>query len=704
MAFLTPLFLAGIAAIGIPILVHLIQRERKNVVEFPSLMFIRKIPYQSVERRRIHNWWLLMLRVGAMVLLIAAFSRPFLRIDPVLAAGATSGAREVVILLDRSASMAYSDHWTKAQAEAKKVTATLGGADKATLVLFGTGVEETVRATENASLLNAAIDAATVSSEGTKYAPALRAAQSLLSRSSLPRKEAYLISDFQKTGWERQEEIKLPDGAELRAVSVAELETKNLAVTSVRFQRTSFSGEERVMVTAGLTNRSADPVKDLPVKFEIDGRLIDTRPMTVDSNSTATVTFPAVTVTAPMRAVVRAGSDGLARDNVFNFVMTPSRPVSVLLIQPEGAPNDSVYLTTALGVGTEPPFKVDVLSPSRVTAANFDKRSLVILNDPAQLSTQATDALTRFVTQGGGLFVILGERSPLPEKTATDVSLLPGKPGAPVDRLSGGGGTLGHLDHSHPIFDGFKDPKNGNFSSVRLYKYRGLAPAPTDKVIARYDDGAPAMVERAVGSGRVIAFTSTMNGDWNNFPTQHLFLPLLHETARYLAQYAEPEAWYTVGRMLDVSVPIAAIVREGGAGDLQGTARKPSGVTMAPSGAQTTVGEGGVQAVELAEQGFYSVRLQGLGERRPFDVAVNLDPTESDLTPLPPAEFVATATGRAAVTATGQSLENPELTPQDIEKKQGIWWYLFAAGAAFLLFEAVLANRLSKRFGFGLTA
>ncbi len=701
MTFLAPLFFAGLAAIAIPVLVHLIQRERKNVVEFPSLMFIRKIPYQSVERRRIHNWLLLLMRAGAMILLIAAFSRPFLRVDPVQAAAALSGAREIVILLDRSASMGYADHFARAQAEARKVVSTIRGEDRATLVLFGTGVEEVVRATGDASRLDAAIGAAALTSDGTRYAPALRTAQSLLSRSSLPRKEAYVISDFQKTGWERQEEIKMPEGAELKAISVASLETKNLAVTSVRFQRAAFQNEERVMVTAGLTNRSADGVKALPVKFEIDGRLVDTRTVSIGANATGTVTFPAVTVAAPMRAVVRAGTDAMATDNDFSFVLTPSRPVSVLIVDPDGAPRDSLYLTTALAIGVAPPFKADVLTPSRLTPASFDRRSLVILNDPALLPTPAAEALHRFVTQGGGLFVVLGQRLPW---AGTPMGLLPGKPGEPVDRLKGGGGTLGYLDHSHPIFDEFKDPRNGNFSSVRFYKYRELAPEPADKVIARYDDGAAAMVERTVGSGRVIAFTSTVNDDWNGFPKQHLFLPALHETARYLAQYAEPEAWYTVGRMLDVSVPIAAIVREGGAADGQGAARKPSGVVMAPSGSQVTVGEGGVQAVELAEQGFYSVRLQGAGERRPLQVAVNLDPAESDLTPLPAAEFVATASGQAAVTTTGQSLENPELTPEDVEKKQGIWWYLFAAGAALLLSEAVLANRLSKRFGAAFSA
>src|SRR4029453_429288 len=90
MSFLAPLFFAGLAAIAVPILVHLIQRERKTIIEFPSLMFIRKIPYQSVERRRIHNWLLLLMRVAAMALLIAAFTRPFFNVDPVKAASALS--------------------------------------------------------------------------------------------------------------------------------------------------------------------------------------------------------------------------------------------------------------------------------------------------------------------------------------------------------------------------------------------------------------------------------------------------------------------------------------------------------------------------------------------------------------------------------------------------------------------------------------
>src|SRR5512145_1736820 len=109
MSFLAPLFLVGLAGLAVPVLLHLIQRERKQVVQFPSLMFLQRIPYQSVRRRRIRHWLLLAMRISAIALLVLAFARPFFQ-QGALAAAAAAGAREVVILLDQSASMGYGDH------------------------------------------------------------------------------------------------------------------------------------------------------------------------------------------------------------------------------------------------------------------------------------------------------------------------------------------------------------------------------------------------------------------------------------------------------------------------------------------------------------------------------------------------------------------------------------------------------------------
>src|SRR2546430_10939331 len=130
MNFLTPAFLIGVGALAIPVLIHLIQRERKRVIEFPSLMFLRRIPYQSVRRRRIRHWLLLAMRAAALALIVLAFARPFFRQNALAAAAAAGGAREVVILLDQSSSMGYADHWQKAQDAARAIVRGLGNDDR----------------------------------------------------------------------------------------------------------------------------------------------------------------------------------------------------------------------------------------------------------------------------------------------------------------------------------------------------------------------------------------------------------------------------------------------------------------------------------------------------------------------------------------------------------------------------------------------
>src|SRR5829696_3800099 len=144
MSFLTPLFLVGLAALAIPVLLHLIQRERKQVVQFPSLMFLRRITYQSVRRRRIRHWLLLMMRLAALALIVMAFGRPFFRsANPDVAAA--GGAREVVILLDRSYSMGYVDRWNRALAAARSTVDGMNPADRASIVFFGSGTDVALR-------------------------------------------------------------------------------------------------------------------------------------------------------------------------------------------------------------------------------------------------------------------------------------------------------------------------------------------------------------------------------------------------------------------------------------------------------------------------------------------------------------------------------------------------------------------------------
>ncbi|MCA1584238.1 MAG: BatA domain-containing protein [Acidobacteria bacterium] len=157
MTFLAPLFLAGLAALAVPVLIHLIQRERKTVTAFPSLMFLRRIPYQSVRRRRIRHWALLALRLVALALIIAAFARPFLRATS--AAAMAGGARDVIVVVDRSYSMGYADTWSRARAAARQAVEELEPSDRASLVLFAGDAEVVARSSADRAQLLAALEA-----------------------------------------------------------------------------------------------------------------------------------------------------------------------------------------------------------------------------------------------------------------------------------------------------------------------------------------------------------------------------------------------------------------------------------------------------------------------------------------------------------------------------------------------------------------
>ena len=333
MSFLSPLFFLALGAIAIPVLVHLIQREKKRVVEFPSLMFVQRIPYQSVRRRRIRHWFLLLMRAAAVVLVVAAFARPFLPKQAAAAAAITGGSREVVILLDESASMGYGDHWAKAVDAARSAIGDVGASDRATLVLFGRNAEEAVRSTSDRGRLEAALASAKVTSGATRYGPALKLAESILARSALPRREAILISDFQKTGWSGSDDVHFSEGVKLTTVTVGDAKATNISVPSVQLPRSTFSGRERVTITAGVANKSADAATNVPVTLEMDGQQIEKQSVTVGPNASGQVSFAPVTLAeAGVHGVVRAGSDALPSDNAFHFVLSPSSQVSILII------------------------------------------------------------------------------------------------------------------------------------------------------------------------------------------------------------------------------------------------------------------------------------------------------------------------------------------------------------------------------------
>ena len=199
-------------------------------------------------------------------------------------------------------------------------------------------------------------------------------------------------------------------------------------------------------------------------------------------------------------------------------------------------------------------------------------------------------------------------------------------------------------------------------------------------MLARFDDGAVAAAERKVGPGRVIVWTSTLDDSWSDLPRKPVYLPLVHQLVKYLAQYEEPRSWQTVGQVVDVSALTKA---------------RANWVVVTPSGERVT----STGPLELDEQGVYEVRPAGgrgdgaaAGDRRqhrPGRVRPDADrPGRARRGRHRPRGARPRRRSRPA--------ETDRVRRQRCREAAGLWWYLLLAGLLLLAAETVVSNRLSQ--------
>jgi len=359
----------------------------------------------------------------------------------------------------------------------------------------------------------------------------------------------------------------------------------------VSLQRSRFANQERVTVTAGITNRSETAVTNQPVTLEAGGLQVATKTFTVEGGASTSVSFDAVTIGGRnYKGTVRLGEDALVADNAFHFVVSPSEPVHVILVDRGGA-GSGLYVGQALTIGDAPKFDMVTRQPENLSDDDLRRTSLVVLNDVPVTSPLAR-RLYKFVEQGGGLLMAAGGRAAWPR----DVDLLPATIGNPVDRTRGDTARVGAIEFGHPVFEAFRAPRSGDFASVRVYGYRNLGPATGAQVLARFDAGAPAVVERRVGAGRVLLWASSFDQSWTDLPLRSVFLPFVHRAATHLVAYVPSQPWATVGQILDTSR----------AGAHKG--QSVPTLVLTPAGNRLPVSGDGTEVIELSEQGFYELR------------------------------------------------------------------------------------------------
>ena len=246
-------FLAAAAAVAIPIVIHLLFRPRAKQVKIGTLFFLKSVLRESARRRKVRRWLLLAMRAAGVLLLALLFARPY-RSD----SGSQGSEREVILLIDRSASMGAAGEnaspFARALEQAAELLKDLPAGAAAHLAYFdAAGVDPQPEARIEAALKPG--------SSGTDFGKALGWARDIVLGSRRPEREVFLWTDLQRNGMRTPLETPFPPGTSVDVIDVGRPVSRNLAVELVQAEQTDLRTGKPVRVVARVFNAGLFPAR-----------------------------------------------------------------------------------------------------------------------------------------------------------------------------------------------------------------------------------------------------------------------------------------------------------------------------------------------------------------------------------------------------------------------------------------------------------
>ena len=695
MSFLAPLYLAGLAAIGLPILFHMIRRTPKGKVPFSTLMFLEASPPRVTSRSRIEHWLLLLLRATALILLALAFSRPFMRQSEDQTVDAE--AKRLAILVDVSASMRRDGLWEQTIKKVDRLLKDVKPDDSVGLFVFDQELlpllsfEEWsgLQAGHRAAVAQERLKEVTPGWMGTNLGAVLPEAVTVAldesgEKTATRATEIVVITDLQRGS--RIEGLQTFEWPESLTVDIQRVEattTGNASVQvvgsldpksglRVRVENVADSPHERFKVEA-VSDVAGDSGSD---PAAMTGGVQDVH---VPPEQNRVVQFKDVSsVSKPIVVSLSGDDDGF--DNQAWYVRPETSRVPVLY-RGDGSssdPNELRYYLERAFLPT-PAREIDFYAesdgnlPDESWMTGLSVVTKRLDSEQLRVSSKAVENGWTLIVVGSSIddcqqaFEIAGHAAP--EISEANVE---------------GYAMLSDVDLEHPIFQPFNDVRLADFTKLPIWKHRNIdGDLPENaKVLASVDGRRPAIVELPHGNGRVLLFTFGWHDADSQFVLWSKFVPLMNSLVDDFAGTSVEPPRAIVGDRFPIHT-------------LAGSAMGEMIVT-APSGLEHGVELSPSTISVLTEPGIYNFAWTDRDGPRTVSIAANLDPLESRTDSLGLDEIRALGVPLPdVVEARLTTDEKRQLLARELESRQRFWQWVILIGIVLLLIETWLAGHLA---------
>ncbi len=732
MSFLNPIMLLGVAAVAVPIIIHLLNRRKFQKVVWAAMRFLKVSVEQNQRRMRIEDLLLLVLRCLLLVLLALALARPAImsKATDFLGQSKVTG----VIILDNSYSMGMSDgsqtRFDKARKTAEQALDSMP-VGSATAVLLASDVVDAAipEPTFDFNLARKILREATLSDRATDLFPAIDKALDLLQGRSALRKEVYLVTDGQALGWRQLSDIqktleKSKNEIRTHIILINEHEERNLGVSDLRMASGLSPMKQALRFEVKVSNYGKDPARDARVSLNINNEPPSDE-FTIENLPPGTTRSVSLFAKLPSEGfhsiTARIPEDRLHADDKRTMAVRTVKEVRVLLVDgdPGSEPREShtFFLKNALLPVTQEALgdyfiKVTAITWAELGNARLDDFDTVVLANVPEFSEATLKGIEYYLHRGGGLIIFPGPKVNATfynEQLLNRFQFLPAALGAPRGQADQDEKffTLQPKDFEHSIVSIWNDPASGLLGSARFYRAFDLVPPPAPltntpakdpklqktrdagepRIVLKYADGAPAVMERNWGLGKVVLFSSTANTAWNDFPVRLAYVPLMHRVLGAIIQRQDEGLNLRVGEKFTRRVRMEYL-------DKDATFLKPGQTESLRDLRRVTLSDASpvLQYDRTDKAGIYEVNV---GEPPlALKFAAQANPSESSLEELSPGQLDALKNVAQVITwAPNISLRNM------VEKQRSgieFWLPLIAAALMLGLVETFLGQWFSR--------
>jgi hypothetical protein len=628
MTFLNSAILAALTLGLLPILIHLLNRQRYKKIDFPTLRFLHELQRQKMRQVRIRQIILLILRTLAVLFIVLAIARPVVKSSTGLLPGAEAHSTAVLIL-DRSASMRTETpdgtRFRQVQTRAQEILNALQDGDEAQIVWADTEPEVIPeQPTTQIRLLRETVGDARPTLCGGDLVKALQKAREILGKSQNLHKEVYVLSDFSVSAWpEKMPESELiPKDVRLFELPLDGPDARNLGITSAVVTSRIITPGRAVEVSFTVYNSSTTPAADRIVSVYLGGRRVAQTRVTLapGESKLQRLKFVPDSPGDQVGYVRIEEADDFPDDDQRNFVLRVPARLNVAVAGNDGAARSLTVL--ALNPSADPDAFVHTteLTPAALEGEDWNPFDAIVIVDASDFNSVLASRLRKFIEDGKGAFIIPGPQADLRAYAAWLPAL-----GLPVPtevwQAESGSARWNRVDYAHPLFEGLFEEQPQSISP-EITKLMRVSPGGAAVEVISISTGAPFLLESRIGRGRVLMMTGSPDPTWSTLYRSGIFPPLMVRGAAYLSGIGASGEEYQLAAGVPASLTFAGLPGEEPF-ELRGEK------SIVPAVEPSAVGYE-VKIPPLDTPGAYELWH---GTRRMAAVAVNLPARESELQP-----------------------------------------------------------------------